>query len=230
MDASLVFQIDWENRGTASVVIEIPSNWGDPGDFTRLHIRMPGRKDFVLTNENGWVKYGSNYASISPELRKTNLVGSDYVLAVKASEHRTLLLLFGYSYASSPGSLDVLGVSDDGQIGVVLHRDEFGLKEVRDLDGDGIVEVVGYPCLSEEWGNGLLSYAPFNVYNLGFSPAAHSNLSLSLSETYNLKNYYGWAGPKCSEDFAVVLHPKVGDPVVVPRKEAQRMTEIKSKP
>jgi hypothetical protein len=192
---------------------------------------MPGRKEFVLTNENSWVKYMSNSTSLSPDLLKTNLVRSDYVLAVRASIHRTLLLLFGYSYASSPGSLDVLEVSEDGQPGVVLHRDVFDLKELRDLDGDGLVELVGHPCLPEAYGNGLLSYCPFNVYKLGISPAARANLSLSLSESYNLKHYYGWAGSKYSEDYAVVLHPpQGGKPVVVTAKEARRITENKSKP
>ena len=109
------------------------------------------------------------------------------------------MFLFGYSYASSPGSLDVLEVSNKGQPGIVLHRDEFGLKEIRDLDGDGLADIVGYPCLSQAWGNGLLTYDPFNVYKLGASPALPANLSLPLSKSYNLKHYYGWAGAKCSE-------------------------------
>jgi hypothetical protein len=219
------FKFDWNNRGMATVVIEIPSKRNDPGDFTRIRIAVPGRKEFVLTNKNGWVKYGSDEASLSPELKKTNLIRSNYVLGLKAKESRTLLFLFGYSYASSPGRLDVLEVSNNGQIGVILQRDEFGLKELRDLDGDGLAEIVGYPCLSQEWGNGLWTYDPFNVYTLGISPAVPVKISLPLSKTYNLKHYYGWAGAKCSEDFAVVLHPPTGGkPVVVTKKEAESMT------
>jgi hypothetical protein len=54
-----------------------------------------------------------------------------------------LLVLFGYSYASSPGSPDVLEVSKDGRPAVVFHRNEFGLSDLRDLDGDGLAEIVG---------------------------------------------------------------------------------------
>jgi hypothetical protein len=225
------FKFDWDNQGLASVFIEIPTKWNDPGDFTRIRIQLPGRKEFVLTNEDGWVKYGSDDADLSPDMRKMNLVPSDYVWAMKAAARRTVLFLFGYGYASSPGSLDVLEVSNDGQPVVVFHRDEFGLKEIRDLDGDGLAEVVGYPCLSQEWGNGLLTYDPFNVYKLGVSRGAPARFSLPLSKSYNLQHYYGWAGPKCSENFTVVLHPpKGGKPLVVSTKEAQKMTENKPEP
>jgi len=220
------FKFDWDHRAEATVILEVLLPRNDQGDFTRIRIRVPGRRDFVLTNKDGWVKYGSDEARLSAELRKANLVRSDYVLVLKAGENRSLLFLFGYWYASSPGSLDVLEVSEDDEPKVVLHRDEFGLRELRDLDNDGLNEIVGYPCLSQEWGDGLLTYDPFNVYKLGSSPAAPANLSLPLSKSYNLEHYYGWAGAKCSEDFAVVLHPpKGGKPVVVTAREAQKITE-----
>lgn len=219
------FEFDWDGHGVSSVIFEIQK--GDaPGDFTRVRMRLPKQKEFVLTNKDGWVKYNSNGVNLSKKLRNSNLVHSSYVLAAQAKGGRTLLLLFGYAYASSPGSLDVLEVTHDGQPRVVLHQDESGLEELRDLDGDGLAELIVYPCLSQGWGNGLLTYAPFNVYKLGLSPGDPATLSLPLSKDYNLRNYYGWAGAKCSEDIAVVLHPpKGGRPVIVTAKEAQRMTE-----
>jgi hypothetical protein len=218
------FTFDWNDHAHVRVALSIPSPWDDPGDFTRIIVSVPGRKDVVFTNDNGWVKYS---AEATPEVKKyKNVVSSDYVLAVKASPNRTLLLLLGYGYASSPGSLDVLEVTSDGEVHRVLHRDELGLEEVRDLDNDGLSEIVGYPCLSQEWGNGLLTYDPFNVYTLSNAPGGNATLSVSLSKSYNLKHYYGWAGPKCSEDIAVVLHPpKGGKPIIVSAKEAQQLTE-----
>jgi hypothetical protein len=224
------FKFDWDGRGMASISLEIPSQWKDPGDFTRIRISTPGRDDFVLTEKNGWVRYGSEEASLARELKKRNLIRSDYVLALKARENRTLIFLFGYSYASSPGSLDVLELAEDGRPRTALHRDEFGLKAILDLDGDGLAEIVGFPCLSQEWGDGILTYDPFNVYTLGTSPAKPAQLSLPLSKAYNLEHYYGWAGAECSEELAVVLHPpKGGKPVVVPAKEAEKMMSPKPK-
>lgn len=217
--------LDWDDRPNVRIVLSIPSPWDEPGDFTRVSILVPQRKNVVFTNKTGWVKYDTE--ATSAEVKKyKNIVPSDYVLALKASPNRTLLLLIGYGYASSPGSLDVLEISEDGGARRVLHRDELGLKELRDLDGDGFAEIVGYPCLSQEWGNGLLTYDPFNVYRLSNAPGGNATLSVPLSKSYNLKHYYGWAGPECSEDIAVVLHPpKGGKPIVVSAKEAKQLTE-----
>jgi hypothetical protein len=222
------FQYDWDHHGAATFIFELPSAGADGGgDFTRLRIQVPGRKEFVLVNEDGWVDYPSDGASISSKLPKT-VTSSKHVLAVRAMEKRTLLFLFGYGYASSFGKFDVVEISEAGDPQVVLHRDEFMLEELRDLDGDGIPEVVGKTCLSQTWGNDLLTYDPFNVYKLDATAGSPAKLSLALSKSYNLKHYYGWAGVKCSEDFAVVLHPPGGGkPVVVSKQKAEKMTASK---
>jgi hypothetical protein len=222
------FQYDWDRYRAATFIFELPSAGADGGgDFTRMRIQVPGRKEFVLDNGDGWVEYTSKGASISSKLHKT-LTPSNHVLAVKAADDRTLLFLFGFEYASSFGKFDVLEISEAGDPKVVLHRDEFMLEELRDLDGDGIPEVVGKTCQSQTWGNDLLTYDPFNVYQLAAISGGPAELSLPLSKSYNLRHYYGWAGPKCSEDFAVVLHPPGGGkPVVVTKQEAERMTANK---
>lgn len=198
-----------------------------PWRFTRLRIQIPGEKAFVLKNDDGWVKFRSEAASTSAQMRgHQSPLHSDYVLAVDAAEGRMILLLFGYSYASSPGSLDVIELPSVGPPRVVLHKKELGIREVTDLDGDGKVELVTYPCLSEEFGNGLLTYDPLNVYKLGPVPGEPAQISVPLSKHYNIAHYYGWAGVKCSEKFAIVLHPPGGKkPVIMTTEEAKKMTE-----
>jgi hypothetical protein len=221
------FQFDWNGHPNVQVSLEIPTQWDAPGDFTLIRIHVSGRKEFVLRNNNGWVKYASEAASVSPGLlKRKNLLTSQYVLVQEASDHRrALLFLFGYSYASSPGSLDVVELSEAGEPHVVLHREEFGLEDVIDLDGDGVAEVVGFPCLSQLFGNGLETYDPLNVYKLADANGGDAKLSIPLSKSYNINHYYGWAGVRCSENIAVVLHPpKGGKPVIVSVKEAEKMT------
>jgi hypothetical protein len=210
---------DEDHLGAITIVFEIDTSRNRSGDFTRLRVQVPQHPDFILTNDSGWVKYTSPDAELRSDLKKSvkNQVPSEYVLAVRAGDNRTLLMLFGYAYASSPGSLDVLEIGVTGLPRVVLHRDEFGLKDIRDLDGDGLAEIVGYPCLSQESGDGILTYDPFNVYQLGRTASMKAVLSVPLSKAYNLKHYYGWAGPECREDIRVVLHPSNGNrPIIVP--------------
>jgi hypothetical protein len=173
------------------------------------------------------VDYTLKEASISPKLPKT-LTPSERVLAVKAAQNRTLIFLFGFGYASSFGKLDMLEISDTGEPRLALHLGELKLEEVRDLDGHGIVEVIGKTCMTETWGNDLLTYSPFNVYKLNAISGGTADLSFPLSKSYNLKHYSGWAGSRCSEKIAVVLHPpNGGKPIVIDAKEAERMTAPK---
>jgi hypothetical protein len=222
------FQYDWDNHGAVNFVFEIPSAGAEGGgDFTRVRIQVPGQKEFVLTNEDGWVDYTPKEASISSKLPST-LAPSKKVLAVKAAQNRTLIFLFGFGYASSFGKLDMLEISDTGEPRLALRLDELRLEEVRDLDGDGIAEVIGKTCMTETWGNDLVTYSPFNIFKLNAISGGTAELSLPLSKSYNLKHYYGWAGPKCSDKVAVVLHPpNGGKPIVTSAKEAERMTAPK---
>jgi hypothetical protein len=220
------FEFNWDSHPQTQVVLEIPQPWDDPGDFTRIRIRVQGRKEFVLTNAGGWAKPPRDRV-FAPDLRKiTNIAPSDYILALNVAERRTALFLIGYQYASSPGSLDVIEISAEGMPRVVLRRDELWLKAVTDLDGDGIAEIIAHPCYSERFGDGLLTYDPFNVYKLSTQAATPARMSLPLTRTYNLKHYYGWAGANCTDKFAVVLHPPTGGkPLVLPTKDAEHLME-----
>lgn len=223
-------RFDWNGKQGIQAIIEIPVGWTDPGDFTRIRIQVPGEKQFVLKNDDGWVRFRSDTASTSTQTHRYNYpIHSDYVMAVNVADGRMILLLSGYSYASSPGSLDVIELPSSGAPRVVLHRKELGVREVADINGDGKAELVAYPCLSQEFGNGLLTYDPFNVYQFGSVAGESAQISVPLSKQYNIAHYYGWAGVNCSEKLAVVLHPSgKKKPVIMRTEEAERLTEMHS--
>ena len=221
------FRFDWNGRRNVQVNLESTAD-ADVGDFTQIRILVPGEKPFVARNNSGWVKYGSETAATYPDFRKyRNRAPSEYVLAADATKAgRTLLFLVGYSYASSPGSLDVIELPGSGPPRSVMHVEELGLEDLRDLDGDGVAEVVGYPCLSQEYGNGLETYDPLQVFKLGADVGSDAKISIPLSRQYNLKHYYGWAGINCREDIAVVLHPPGGKkPKILSEAAARQLTE-----
>jgi hypothetical protein len=225
-----LLQFSWNQNTRATVIFEIPSDREDPGDFTRLRIATPGHKELLLSNEDGWVKWRTG--EISSEFSKAakNIVASEYALVINAAPGRALLFLFGYSYASSPGSLDVIELSNLNEPKVIFHRKEFGLTELRDLDSSGVAEIVGYACLGQSWGHDFVTYDPLSVYKLSGTKGETASYSLLLSKQYTLKHYYGWAGPECREDVAVVLHPpKGGKPILMKSSEAEKLFEAKSK-
>ncbi|HEY7405062.1 MAG TPA: hypothetical protein VIB39_16165 [Candidatus Angelobacter sp.] len=177
-----------------------------------------GRNTAVFTKEETFLS------------RNKNLAPSKYAYALSPSttgKLRPLIFLASPQYASDPETLYVFALDSAGRPKLILKR-SLHLGEFSDLDGDGVAEIAGVPCFSQGWGEGVLTYDPYNVYQLSNSPEPELKLSLPLSQNYNLKHYYGWAGPDCSEELAVVLHPPGGGkPVIVKTEEAKKMFEKK---
>lgn len=219
-------QYDWNDDGkTEKFLLDVQEGWDAGGDFTRLRILIEGEKPFVLETDLGWDDYRRQ---IPPPLDSVkNLVESKYLLFLPFSSDSSqppLLFVFGWDYGSSPGSLHVIAL-DEGFPRVIFSRDEYGLTDYTDLDGDGFPELVGRPCMSEGWGHDFLTYAPFQVYKLP-KEAGEALLSIPLSRKYNLRHYFGWAGPNCSEELAVVLHPpNSGKPVIMKAENAEKLFE-----
>lgn len=77
-------------------------------------------------------------------------------------------------------------------------------------------------------GHDFLTYDPYSVYRLPKSQSGRATYSLESSKQYNLTHYYGWVGPDCSEDYAVVLHPPgQKKPIIMKSKEAEKLFEQK---
>jgi hypothetical protein len=221
------FDFDWERNGIPAH-FKIEQNMAE--QMCRLTIGIKGQPDFVVQDdETIWVELSKGFEKQFLS-KNTNLAPSVYVYSLapsQSADHKPLLLLTTWAYASDPGKLYVLGLDSSGHPKVLLST-LFDITEFHDLDGDGTAEIAGRPCFSQSSGNDVFSYDPFHVYQLQSSPEMELKLSLPLSQEYNLKNYYGWAGPDCSEKLAVVLHPPAGGkPVIVTSDEARKMFENK---
>ncbi len=222
---------DWAGPGKpATLILEIPSDYDAGGEFTRVRILTPGNPEFVLVDEDGLTNF-RRYTCQFSELvvcKTRNLVFSERVFFYRLPSGQILVFLFGWGYASSPGSFHVVALDARGMPHEILSLKEFDLYDLVDLDGDGIPEFVGKKCLSQEWGDHLLTYDPYSVYRIPKESTVVASYSLELSKQYNLKNYYGWAGPDCREDVAVVLHPPGGGkPVIINSRDAERLSQEK---
>jgi hypothetical protein len=195
---------DWNKRGDSEFLIESLRSWTGPGDFTRLRIKVPGEKEFLIYDQDGLVSPFDKDTFVPNKLLKESkrLIKSNYILAINESDKpgsNILIALIGWPYASSPGSLWIIQLAKIGPPYIALHKKEMGLDDITDLDGDGIRELIGYPCLHQALGDKMTTYDPFHVFEF---KGAKLQFSLSLTEAYNLKNYV-WAGPNCSETIGV---------------------------
>ena len=148
------------------------------------------------------------------------------VPGINGKSQYPLLLLFGWAYASSPGSLHIVALSDDGVPNEIMHLTNFEIEQFTDIDRDSIPELIGKKCFSQPWGTNydLLTYDPYSVYRFDSGATAQMKLDLIKTETYNKQNYYGWAGPECSEEIAIVLHPPGGGkPLLMDANKAEKI-------
>ncbi|HLZ00139.1 MAG TPA: hypothetical protein VKT33_13850 [Candidatus Angelobacter sp.] len=196
--------------------------------FTRIHIKASDQPEFVLDNDDGWAQYvqKDDSSKIWERLQKQNLVKSRYVLMLPLSlreREPPLIFLRSLGRASDADRLSVIVLRQSGQPFLILDKD-LQLEEFADLDGDGYREIVGSPCLSEAFGTNLQTYDPFHVYKISHSLTEQAKLSIPLTKSWNLKHYYGWAGPDCSGKLAVVLHPPSGGkPLIMDADEAEKL-------
>ena len=220
------FDFDWQGNGQPAH-FKIEQSQDD--QISRLTVSSKGQKDWVLENDDVWEEFARDFLKEEDFLKKNrNLAASKYAFSLASSSSaRPWILLVTPQYGSDPGTLFVLALDTSGRPEMIL-KETLHIKEFRDLDGDGVAEIAGQPCFSQSWSDNLLTYDPLHVYKLENSPKPELKLSLPLSKDYNLKHYYGWAGPDCSEDLAVVVHPPGGGkPVIMKTEEAKKMLEKK---
>jgi hypothetical protein len=223
---------DWSgNKNPYELELRAPADYDAGGDYTQLLIIREGKVVLEVNDDNGLAKLADALSPENKSLKKRNILKSKHLLMISSLKGRSkhpLLLLFGWAYGSSPGSLHIISLDDDGIPKEILNLETFEIRAFTDLDKDKTPELIGYPCFSQSWGpkDSFLTYDPFHVYRFGATATSEMKLDLQLTESYNRKNYYGWAGPECSEDIAVVLHPPGGGkPVVMDAEKAKAIFE-----
>lgn len=230
---------DWDHEGHSfNFVLDRPGDYSRGGDSTRLRIFAPNGSHYIFVDKDGLTtladSVGPNWVtSHLTALVRANPLKSEHLLFLPTdSSFRKpfLLCMFGWAYGSSPGSIHVIALINSVPE-QILYRQEFKIMDYDGFENNEPILITGKPCLSQEWGNGLLTYDPYWVFSLPPGGAGLAHLSLPLSKKYNLKHYYGWAGPNCSEKLAVVLHPPGGaKPLIMDAKKAEGLTAGATKP
>jgi len=197
--------IAWR-AGAASyeVLLEERAAGGDTEQVHRIRVRVPGRKDFTVDDDQG----PGPYVPVREALRVGNRAliprtlgdsARTLVLPVRGAGGSTIFAVFGWAYASDPGEMTLIGFDATGYPRL-LFRKEFDLTDVTDLDRDGTPEIVGKPSLSQTYGKCSATYDPYAVYRVAGGEARYD---LALSRRYN-EAHYVWAGAEASEEIEVV--------------------------
>jgi len=219
---------NWTKHGPHTFVLE--SNSGNEPEL-RLRIKIKDKPDAIVSVPGGIIKL--NGETMDQGLTADNLLHSAYLYLTPKlhdSAGRPMLILFGEAFASDPESLRILALDKNDSMIEVFKSDSFRLTALIDLDGDGRSEIVGQHCFSQRWGTCFLTYDPYSVYRIQTGTSLKASLSLALTKSYNLKHYYGWAGPDCSEEIAVVQCAPKGEPRVMSAKRAKHLYDKSGNP
>lgn len=187
---TILFDVDKDGIKDSIVLYHI-TDWSDPGDFHKIAIKITTDKTYEIYNIGDWIKTESEHLKKIP-----NRVQSEYILIAEVAPNKDILIIEGYAYASSPGSLTVLSLFDNNI--KPLFKNEFDLQCIEDSDKDGVKELIGWNYYSQFIGYPNLdslsiagSYCPYYVLKLLPDTIV---LDTTASEDYNYKNYVGYFG------------------------------------
>jgi hypothetical protein len=216
-------QFDWNGDSRLfELVAEHTTKQEGGGDFTRVSIFREGKQVGSFEDKDGLTSIKDSVGPKIIERAKHNLLNSKYFLAlpeVKNPLGRPLLFLFGYAYASDPGSLHILELRENATPYEIHYFQLFYLADFtnhnRSIVGGGSTESFG-PCFEE--------YNPFFVYSWASDPTKGLVLDEELCKEYNHSNYYGWAGLPAGKSLVVVLRPpQGGKPIILPKAQAEAL-------
>ncbi len=209
----------WRLGSTSLATIEANGGENSP----HLLIQTAGNADFVLDLPGGLVHLSEGI--LSADLLKLNQSASLYIYVaknLKTKDETAIIAVTGWAYASDPGSIRFISVNASGKPYELFSSDTFELADLKDIDNDGLTEIIGKHALSQTWGRCFTTYDPFSVYHLPLHSEEKALHSLDLSKRYNLAHYYGWVGAEPSEDWAVVLCAP-GGPKIVKAEDAEKL-------
>jgi len=185
---TLAYDIDKDNVLDTIEIYKI-EEWNDPGDFHKIEIKLSSNKNYEIYNTGDWMRFENEELTKIP-----NKLNSKNILITEIANNREILIIEGYSFASTPGKLTILGL-DNGNISP-LFQSNFHLLSVEDIDRDDIKDIIGWNYYSEFFGysdsisigNG---YRPYYVLKISNDTI---EVDTAASEIYNFENYIGFFG------------------------------------
>ena len=105
------YEYDINNDGVNENIIleKLQFDWEEPGDFHRIRI-IANDTCFSFFNSGGWIKLEPSLIEYIPDFFLNNILSSDYI-AIDKHTNDLLLFAFGYVYASEPGLLSIINLS-----------------------------------------------------------------------------------------------------------------------
>jgi hypothetical protein len=168
----------------------------------RLTIYRDGKRHTVVSLEGGLATVRE---SLPSALSAKNKIHSKFVFA-SPSMPDGMIVVFGPAFASDPGALRVMKLSDKANPDQLFSDETFALTDVR-RGANGSLLMIGKRSFSQMSARCLTTYDPYSVFELD-TASDRFRYSLPMSRRYNLSHYAGWAGRDAREDIGVNICKK----------------------
>ena len=132
--------INGDNKNDA-ITLEQIKDWGDPGDFHKVTIKIAGKDERTFFNSSGWVAIGGYETQFVGNLLTEAIYKSKYISLQKVSNSEILLFCFGYVYASQPGLLSIINLTNPNNAELIFN-DNFYLYKLKDIDNDNKKDII----------------------------------------------------------------------------------------
>lgn len=165
--------------------------WTDPGDFQKIEIKLSNKDFYEIYNLGDWINLNNEQLKL---FGKSNIVKTDRFLITEIEKGRIVMIIFGWQYASSPGNISIIDLTN-GNIKPLFNK-LFEFISLEDIDNNNVKEIIGLSfyretcCYSDSvsWG---FTYMPYHVLKIEKDTV---QIDLHLTEEYNYKNYVGYFG------------------------------------
>jgi hypothetical protein len=190
------YAFDLNDDGKMDSIFLLEPTVGDPGLFQEI---------LFANNEQVISLDGLNAYDTLSWQPTSNLANSNKIY-IAESDKSKYLFLSGTSYSCCPVNTTIFKFTSG--LPELIYSKEYQIEHVKDLDGDGILELIGKASLDEVLQNldsidgYVASYSPYSVYELKNGKVW---MSYEKSKKYNEMNYV-FAGYEYSEDVQVVIY------------------------
>ena len=183
----------------ASITLQVPKGWDDPGEFLRILIQTQDSHDTAFDQFEG--------VKLSEPFRSYAIDKKQYLAAVPFSgkDAPAMLVVEDYDYPSQAPIIHVIHLMKNFYRPDVQAQKLFVYsKSIEDVDHDGTLELVGTRSYSDptEFSPRVRAYVPYLVYKLIGDQLV---VNEELSKKYNLEKRDGWMGSEMSKDLVVVV-------------------------
>lgn len=194
-----IFKTQLAGAKNTALLLERPTSWDDPGDFTKVTLMKKNKKVFEQDNMQA-IKFSGRL--VFPE--SAQILGENFAYLMPSGTKSKLQLLVyqNWTGGSSPDSLIFVDINSK-KPKIIMNQSHY-FSEIRDYNSDGLFDLLVEGGNGEPSSSNRFSYSPYLVYQQSVKNNKISfKLNTELSKKWSEENNFQWHGPEYDSKIVV---------------------------